>query len=191
MCASSHRLRHGSSMSRAVRVWIRRRLMHVSFRKTRSMPAISRRSTIGNQGTGPCTRPGGRAASVCWSTRRFLSSTVVQWSWEETAGVCTGDVLSQSLPLYLRLEIIWGATFMHHLQLNPKVSVSIVFVAALFMSIMDTTIVNVALPSIARQLGVSADSLDAIVVGYMVSLAVIIPVSGWLGDRFGTKRIFL
>ncbi|OLB61100.1 MAG: MFS transporter [Ktedonobacter sp. 13_2_20CM_2_54_8] len=80
---------------------------------------------------------------------------------------------------------------MHHLQLNPKVSVSIVFVAALFMSIMDTTIVNVALPSIARQLGVSADSLDAIVVGYMVSLAVIIPVSGWLGDRFGTKRIFL
>jgi MFS family permease len=80
---------------------------------------------------------------------------------------------------------------MHHLQLNPKVSVSIAFVAALSMSIMDTTIVNVALPSIARQLGVSTGSLDAIVVGYMVSLAVIIPVSGWLGDRFGTKRIFL
>src|SRR5437773_36645 len=80
---------------------------------------------------------------------------------------------------------------MFHRQLNPKVSVSIVFVVALFMSIMDTTIVNVALPSIARQLGVSPDSLDAIVVGYMVSLAVVIPVSGWLGDRCGTKRIFL
>jgi EmrB/QacA subfamily drug resistance transporter len=80
---------------------------------------------------------------------------------------------------------------MFHRQLNPKVSVSIVFVVALFMSIMDTTIVNVALPSIARQLGVSPASLDAIVVGYMVSLAVVIPVSGWLGDRFGTKRIFL
>jgi MFS family permease len=43
---------------------------------------------------------------------------------------------------------------MHRRQLDPKVSVSIVFVVAMFMSIMDGTIVNVALPSIGRQLGV-------------------------------------
>lgn len=80
---------------------------------------------------------------------------------------------------------------MQHRQLDPKISVSIVFVASMFMSIMDTTIVNVALPSLARQFNVPTSAIDAVVVGYMVSLAMVIPVSGWLGDRFGTKRIFL
>ncbi|GCF10447.1 MDR family MFS transporter [Dictyobacter arantiisoli] len=76
-------------------------------------------------------------------------------------------------------------------QMNPKVSISIVFVAAMFMSIMDGTIVNVALPSIGHQFGISSTSVDTIVVSYLVSLAVVIPVSGWLGDRLGTRRIFL
>jgi EmrB/QacA subfamily drug resistance transporter len=80
---------------------------------------------------------------------------------------------------------------MQHRQIDPKISVSIVFVASMFMSIMDTTIVNVALPSLARQYNVPTASIDAVVVGYMVSLAMVIPASGWLGDRFGTKRIFL
>jgi EmrB/QacA subfamily drug resistance transporter len=80
---------------------------------------------------------------------------------------------------------------MQHRQLDPKISVSIVFVASMFMSIMDTTIVNVALPSLARQFNVPTTSIDAVVVGYMVSLAMVIPASGWLGDRLGTKRIFL
>lgn len=80
---------------------------------------------------------------------------------------------------------------MHRHQLDPRVSVSVVYVAAMFMSIMDGTIVNVALPSIGRQLGVPGSSLDAVVVAYLVSLAVVIPASGWLGDRWGTKRIFL
>ncbi|GHO86353.1 MDR family MFS transporter [Dictyobacter formicarum] len=80
---------------------------------------------------------------------------------------------------------------MPHLHMNPKISVSVVFVAAMFMSIMDGTIVTVALPSLGRQFGVSGTGIDAVVVGYLVSLAVVIPASGWLGDRFGTKRIFL
>ena len=80
---------------------------------------------------------------------------------------------------------------MHRRQLDPKVSVSIVFVVAMFMSIMDGTIVNVALPSLGRQLGVSSTSLDAVVVAYLLSLAIVIPASGWLGDRWGTRRIFL
>ena len=76
-------------------------------------------------------------------------------------------------------------------SINPKISVSIVFVAAMFMSIMDGTIVNVALPTLSRQFNAPGTSIDAVVVGYLVSLAIIIPTSGWLGDRFGTKRIFL
>ncbi|HVU65998.1 MAG TPA: MDR family MFS transporter [Ktedonobacteraceae bacterium] len=76
-------------------------------------------------------------------------------------------------------------------KINPKVSVCVVFVAAMFMSIMDTTIVNVALPDLGRQFGVASTSIDAVVVGYLISLAVIIPVSGWLGDQWGTRRVFL
>lgn len=76
-------------------------------------------------------------------------------------------------------------------KLDPRVSVCIVYVAAMFMSIMDSTIVNVALPSLARELNIPNSSIDAVVVGYLVSLAVVIPASGWLGDRWGTKRIFL
>jgi EmrB/QacA subfamily drug resistance transporter len=80
---------------------------------------------------------------------------------------------------------------MHRVRLDPKVSVSVVFVTAMFMSIMDSTIVNVALPSLARQLNVPSSAIDAVVVAYLVSLAVVMPASGWLGDRWGTKRIML
>ena len=80
---------------------------------------------------------------------------------------------------------------MHRLHLNPRVSVSIVFVAALFVSIMDGTIVNVALPSLSQQFHMAGTSINIVVVAYLVSLSVIIPVSGWLGDRWGTKRVFL
>lgn len=76
-------------------------------------------------------------------------------------------------------------------RLSPKISVSVVYVAALFMAIMDTTIVNVALPVLGRTFGVPADHVNGVVVGFLVSLAVFIPASGWLGDRFGTKRVFL
>jgi EmrB/QacA subfamily drug resistance transporter len=80
---------------------------------------------------------------------------------------------------------------MHRPSINPKISVSIVFVAGMFMSIMDSTIVNVALPTLSRQFNATGTSIDAVVVGYLISLAIIIPASGWLGDRLGTKRIFL
>src|ERR1019366_591591 len=80
---------------------------------------------------------------------------------------------------------------MPRVHINPKISVSVVFVAAMFMNIMDITIVNVALPSIGRQFGVSEAALGSVAVGYLVSLAIVIPAAGWLGDRFGSKRILL
>jgi EmrB/QacA subfamily drug resistance transporter len=75
--------------------------------------------------------------------------------------------------------------------MNQKIAVSVVFVAAIFMNIMDTTIVNVALPTIGREFHVAADSVDTVAIGYLVSLAVFIPVSGWLGDRLGARRVLL
>jgi EmrB/QacA subfamily drug resistance transporter len=76
-------------------------------------------------------------------------------------------------------------------RVSEKVAVSVVFVAAMFMSIMDVTIVNVALPTIGRDFAVSPTAVDSISIGFLVSLAVFIPASGWLGDRFGGKRVLL
>ncbi|HVW81937.1 MAG TPA: MDR family MFS transporter [Mycobacteriales bacterium] len=76
-------------------------------------------------------------------------------------------------------------------RINPKIAVSVVFVSAMFMAIMDITIVNVALPQLAHDFKVSPDRIDSVVVGFLVSLAVFIPASGWLGDRFGMKRMLL
>lgn len=75
--------------------------------------------------------------------------------------------------------------------MNQKIAVSVVFVAAMFMNIMDTTIVNVALPTIGREFHVRPDSVDTVAIGFLVSLAVFIPASGWLGDRFGGRRVLL
>src|ERR1700729_3950249 len=61
----------------------------------------------------------------------------------------------------------------------------------MFMSIMDVTIVNVALPTIGRDFAVSPTAVDSISIPFLVSLAVFIPASGWLGDRFGGKRVLL
>jgi EmrB/QacA subfamily drug resistance transporter len=80
---------------------------------------------------------------------------------------------------------------MYRRLLDPKISVCIVYVSAMFMSIMDSTVVNVALPALSTQFNVPSTSIEGVIVGYLVSLAIIIPVSGWLGDRWGTRRIFL
>ena len=76
-------------------------------------------------------------------------------------------------------------------RISQKVAVSVVFVAAMFMSIMDATIVNVALPTIGRDFHVSPTAVDSISIAFLVSLAVFIPASGWLGDRLGGKRVLL
>ena len=76
-------------------------------------------------------------------------------------------------------------------RLSQKIVVGVVFVAAMFMSIMDATIVNVALPTIGRDFSVSPTAVDSISIAFLVSLAVFIPASGWLGDRFGGKRVLL
>jgi EmrB/QacA subfamily drug resistance transporter len=76
-------------------------------------------------------------------------------------------------------------------RINQKVAVSVVFVAAMFMTIIDTSIVNVAIPTIGREFHVNTGSVDSVVTGFLVSLAVFMPASGWLGDRLGNKRVLL
>ncbi|MES2150891.1 MAG: DHA2 family efflux MFS transporter permease subunit [Pseudomonadota bacterium] len=62
--------------------------------------------------------------------------------------------------------------------------------SALFMEQLDATIVNTAVPSMAASLQVTPLSLKAVVTSYILSLAVCIPVSGWIADRYGTRRVF-
>lgn len=62
---------------------------------------------------------------------------------------------------------------------------------ALFMEQLDATVVNTAIPSIALSLGVTPLSLKSVVTSYILGLAVGIPVSGWMADRYGTRRVFL
>ncbi len=77
------------------------------------------------------------------------------------------------------------------IRVNQKIAVGAVFVSAMFMNIMDITIVNVALPTIGRDFQIAPTAVDGIVIAYLVSLAVFIPSSGWLGDRFGGKNVML
>jgi len=65
-----------------------------------------------------------------------------------------------------------------------------VVATALFMEQLDSTIVNTAVASMAASLQVTPLSLKTVVTSYILSLAVCIPVSGWMADRFGTRRVF-
>jgi EmrB/QacA subfamily drug resistance transporter len=61
---------------------------------------------------------------------------------------------------------------------------------ALFMENLDATIVNTAVPTMADRFGVAPLSLKGVLTSYTLSLGVFIPVSGWIADRFGTRRVF-
>jgi EmrB/QacA subfamily drug resistance transporter len=73
---------------------------------------------------------------------------------------------------------------------NAKSYLPWLVATALFMEQLDATIVNTAIPSIAASLQVTPLSLKSVVTSYILSLAVGIPVSGWMADRFGTRRVF-
>ena len=76
-------------------------------------------------------------------------------------------------------------------RIEYKYIVGVVFVFGLFMDLLDMTITNVALPTLKSDFSTSTTTIEWVVTGYLLSLAIFIPVSGWAGDRFGTKRVFM
>lgn len=62
--------------------------------------------------------------------------------------------------------------------------------AGFFMQALDTTIVNTALPSMAHSLGVKPLAMQSAIVAYTLTMAMLTPASGWLADRFGTRRVY-
>jgi EmrB/QacA subfamily drug resistance transporter len=59
-----------------------------------------------------------------------------------------------------------------------------------FMQALDATILNTALPSIARNLGESPLRMESVIISYMLTVALLMPASGWLADRFGTRHVY-
>src|SRR5436305_6379684 len=62
---------------------------------------------------------------------------------------------------------------------------------ATFMEVLDTTVVNVSLPHIAGNLGATVDEATWVLTSYLVANAVILPLTGWLSNQFGRKRLLL
>ncbi|TAM02485.1 MAG: DHA2 family efflux MFS transporter permease subunit [Paraburkholderia sp.] len=76
----------------------------------------------------------------------------------------------------------------------PRRSLSVLLwlvATGFFMQTLDSTIVNTALPAMATSLGERPLSMQSVVIAYSLTMAVMIPVSGWLADRLGTRRVFL
>ena len=73
---------------------------------------------------------------------------------------------------------------------NPWL-VALVVALAAFMEVLDTSIANVALPYMAGSLGASNDESTWVLTSYLVSNAIVLPISGWLADSFGRKRFFM
>src|SRR5580700_6289631 len=61
----------------------------------------------------------------------------------------------------------------------------------IFMNVLDTSIANVAIPTIAGNVGVSADEGTWVITSFTVSLAIMLPLTGWLARRFGEVRLFV
>src|SRR5262249_51684363 len=78
----------------------------------------------------------------------------------------------------------------HVLPQNPWL-IAIVVALAAFMEILDTSIANVALPYMAGNLGVSNDESTWVLTSYLVSNAIVLPISGWIAGVVGRKRFFM
>src|SRR5947209_6695918 len=70
-------------------------------------------------------------------------------------------------------------------------AIAAVVVIGAIMSILDTTIVNIALRTLSRDLHASLDSVQWVATGYLLSLALVIPLTGWASERFGARRVWL
>jgi EmrB/QacA subfamily drug resistance transporter len=73
---------------------------------------------------------------------------------------------------------------------RSPLSITLLIASALFMEMLDGTIIATALPQMAHKFGVGVVSLNIGMTAYMVTLAVFIPISGWVADRFGSRTVF-
>src|SRR6266704_4832372 len=66
-----------------------------------------------------------------------------------------------------------------------------VVILGTIMTVLDLTVVNVAIPTLARDLGASIPSIQWVMTGYMLAFATVIPLTGWAAERFGARRAWV
>ncbi|MBS5980205.1 DHA2 family efflux MFS transporter permease subunit [Dysgonomonas sp. Marseille-Q5470] len=76
------------------------------------------------------------------------------------------------------------------MKIDKTYTVSLVVAIAFFMQGLDTTAVNTAIPAMARSFNTDVVHLSAGITSYLIALAIFIPVSGWIADRYGTRKVF-
>ncbi|MBK5722888.1 DHA2 family efflux MFS transporter permease subunit [Dysgonomonas sp. Marseille-P4677] len=76
------------------------------------------------------------------------------------------------------------------MKIDKSYSVSLIVAISFFMQGLDTTAVNTAIPTMAKSFGTDVVHLSAGVTSYLIALAIFIPVSGWIADRYGTRKVF-
>lgn len=101
---------------------------------------------------------------------------------ENIGSAPTGDAAEAATPRFS--PTTWRPTF------NPWL-IAVVVALAAFMEVLDTSIANVALPYMAGSLGVSNDESTWVLTSYLVSNAIVLPISGWLVTVVGRKRLFM
>lgn len=78
-----------------------------------------------------------------------------------------------------------------HMEVPHRGLITLAVMLATIMQVLDTTIANVALPSMRADLGASQDTINWVLTSYIVAAAIVTPLSGWLSERFGRKEVFL
>src|SRR4051794_24172152 len=78
------------------------------------------------------------------------------------------------------------------LGLEPQVlRIAVVVIVGAIMTILDGTIVNIALRTLANDLDASLEDVQWVVTGYLLALALVIPLTGWMSERFGARRVWI
>ena len=72
-----------------------------------------------------------------------------------------------------------------------ELRIAIIYAIVWFIDLLDASILNVALPNIAQAFGVSAPDAEWTIIGFLLALTIAIPVSSWLGEAQGVKKVFL
>jgi DHA2 family multidrug resistance protein len=87
-------------------------------------------------------------------------------------------------------ELVQTRTFADAPAVNPWL-VAVAVMASTFMEVLDTTVVNVSLPHIAGSLGATPDEATWALTSYLVANAIVLPMTGWLANQFGRKRLLM
>ncbi|WP_281399802.1 MFS transporter [Sphingomonas rhizophila] len=79
----------------------------------------------------------------------------------------------------------------HVLEPGRRLLVTIAVMLAVLIQVLDTTIANVALPHMQAALGATQESINWVLTSYIVAAAIALPISGWLADKVGRKRLLI